>query len=115
MPAYEADSAKFAALDAQVVGISPDTYFVHIAWQRFEIGTLNYPLLSDFWPHGAVIQAYDVLRLGPPLPGISERAIYVVDKQGKIAWCKVYGLGETPPNHDVLEALAEINSKVAVE
>ncbi len=113
MPAYQADAAKFAEQDAQVVGISPDTYFVHIAWQRFEIGKVFYPLLSDFWPHGAVAQAYGVLREGPPLPGISERAVFIVDKQGKIAWFKMYGLGETPPNSDVLNALAKLNGRAS--
>ncbi len=106
MPAYERDLKKFAGYDAQVVGISPDTYFVHIAWQRFEIGTVHYPLLSDFWPHGAVAQAYGVLREGPPLPGISERAIYIVDKQGKVVFAERYGKGELP---DPDKILAEVS------
>ena len=105
MPAYQADLAKFAALDAQVVGISMDSAFSHISWQEKEIGKLDYPLLSDFYPHGAVAKQYDVFRAGAPLPGISERAVYVVDKQGKIAFAKVYELGEQPPNEAVLEVL----------
>ena len=111
MPAYQADLPKFAAHDAQVVGISPDTHFVHIAWQKHEIGPLEYPLLSDFFPHGEVARKYGVLREGPPLPGISERAIFVVDKQGTIAWVKIYQLSEQPPNEEVLEALSKLNSR----
>jgi peroxiredoxin len=102
------DLAKFAALDAQVVGISMDSIFCHIGWQEKEIGKLDYPLLSDFHPHGAVAQLYDVFRTGAPLPGISERAVYVVDKQGKIAFAKTYELGEQPPNEDVFEVLRKL-------
>lgn len=108
MPAYNADLAKFAALDAQVVGISCDSTFCHIGWQEKDIGLLRYPLVSDFFPHGAVIQKYGVLREGPPLPGISERAIIIVDKSGKIAFTKIYELGEQPPNEEALDALEKI-------
>lgn len=113
MPAYEADSAKFAEQDAQVVGISPDTYFCHKAWQAKEIGWLKYPLASDFFPHGAVADMYGVLRTGPPLPGISERAIFVIDKDGRLAWKKTYELSETPPNDEVLDVLRNINARAA--
>jgi peroxiredoxin len=108
MPAYNADLAKFAALDAQVVGISCDSTFCHIGWQEKDIGLLEYPLCSDFFPHAAVAQKYGVMREGPPLPGISERAIFIVDKQGKIAFAKIYELGEQPPNEEVLAALRKI-------
>jgi peroxiredoxin len=108
MPAYNADLEKFAGLDAQVVGISCDSTFCHMGWQEKEIGLLNYPLASDFYPHAGVAQKYGVLREGPPLPGISERAIFIVDKQGKIAFAKVYELGEQPPNEEVLAALRKL-------
>jgi peroxiredoxin len=108
MPAYQADLAKFAALDAQVVGISMDSVYCHISWQEKEIGKLDYPLLSDFYPHGAVALKYEIFREGAPLPGISNRAIYVVDKQGKIAFAKVYELGEQPPNEEVFEVLRKL-------
>src|SRR5512142_327216 len=109
MPAYQADLPQFAGLDAQVVGISPDSPFCHIAWQKKEIGMLEYPLLCDFWPHGGVAAQYGVLREGPPLPGISERAVYIVDKAGKIAFVKVYRLDEQPPNDELFEALRRLN------
>ena len=108
MPAYQADLAKFAALDAQVVGISMDSTFSHIAWQEKEIGKLEYPLLSDFYPHGAVTRKYEVFREGAPLPGISERAVFVVDKQGKVVFSKVYELGEQPPNEEVFAVLRQL-------
>ncbi len=108
MPAYQADLAKFAALDAQVVGISMDSIFCHIAWQEKDIGKLDYPLLSDFYPHGAVARKYDAFREGAPVPGISHRAIFVIDKEGKIVFAKQYELGEQPPNEEVLDVLRKM-------
>jgi peroxiredoxin len=108
MPAYQADLSKFAGYDAQVVGISIDSVFCHIAWQEKEIGKLDYPLLSDFHPHGGIAKLYGVFREGPPLPGISERAVFVVDKQGKIAFSKIYELGEQPPNQEVFDVLKNL-------
>lgn len=110
MPAYQADLAKFAALDTQVVGVSMDSPFCHIAWQEKEIGKLEYPLLSDFYPHGAVSQMYGVFREGPPLPGICNRVVYIIDKQGKVAWVKQYELGEQPPNEEALAELRKLKS-----
>ena len=108
MPAYNADYEKFAGYDAQVVGISMDSAYSHIAWQEKEIGKLRYPLACDFYPHGEVAKKYEVLREGPPVPGISERAVFIVDKQGKIAFAKVYELGEQPPNEDCFAVLKNL-------
>ncbi len=95
-------------MDAQVVGMSIDSVFSHIAWQKFEVGILNYPLGSDFWPHGEVARRYGVLREGDPIPGISERAVFVIDKDGVIRFSHVYDLGEVPENEDVFEVLREL-------
>jgi alkyl hydroperoxide reductase subunit AhpC len=113
MPAYNADLDKFAGLNAQVVGISVDSIFSHIAWQKRDIGVLKYPLASDFYPHGEVIKKYGVLREGDPIPGISERAVFVVDKQGKIAMSKVYELGDQPDMNDVWEVLDRLEGRRA--
>jgi len=111
MPAYSADLDKFAGLNAQVVGISVDSLFSHIAWQKRDIGMMNYPLASDFYPHGEVIKKYGVLREGDPIPGISERAVFVVDKQGKIAMAKLYELGRQPDNNDIFEVLEKLEPR----
>lgn len=108
MPAYNADLDKFAGFDAQVVGISMDSVFSHIAWQKRDIGMLNYPLLSDFYPHGDVAKKYGVLREAEPLPGISDRAVFIVDKQGKIAMAKVYEIRNQPDNEDAFEVLRKL-------
>jgi len=113
MPAYAVEREQFAGLDAQVVGISVDSVFSHIAWQKKDIGLLNYPLCSDFYPHAEVIQKYGLLREGPPLPGISERTIVVVDKSGKVAWLQQYRLDQVPDIEEILTALRKINAQTA--
>jgi peroxiredoxin len=114
MPAYQADLPRFAELDAQVVGISPDSPYCHVAWQRHEIDWMDYPLLSDFFPHGGVAGKYGVRRENPvPLPGISERAVFVVDKEGVIAFARVYELSAQPANDEVLEVLRHLSARTA--
>jgi alkyl hydroperoxide reductase subunit AhpC len=108
MPAYQAELEKFAGLDAQVVGISIDSVYSHIAWQRKEIGWMDYPLASDFYPHGDVAKKYDIFREKPPIPGINERAVFVVDKEGMIQFSKVYDLGQQPDNEEVFEVLRRL-------
>jgi alkyl hydroperoxide reductase subunit AhpC len=111
MTAYSRDLDKFAALDAQVLGVSVDSTWSHIAWQDKEIGKLRYPLASDFYPHGQIAQRYDVFRTGDPIPGINERAIYIVDKQGRIVFAQLYELGEAPDSQDVFDVLEKLASR----
>jgi len=113
MTAYSRELDKFAAYDTQVLGVSVDSTWSHIAWQEKEIGKLNYPLASDFYPHGEIAQKYDVFRAGDPIPGINERAIYVIDKTGKIVFAQRYELGEAPDNQDVWEVLEKLAPKAA--
>ncbi len=108
MPAYNADLDKFAGFDAQVLGISVDSIPSHIAWQKKDIGMLNYPLASDFYPHGAVAQKFGVLRSGDPIPGINERAVFIIDKTGKVVFSKVYPLDQQPDNEDAFEVLRKL-------
>ena len=108
MPAYDADADKFAGFNAQVVGISVDSIFSHIAWQEKMIGKVNYPLCSDFYPHGRVAKIYGVLREGPPIPGINDRVIFIIDEDGKIVFSKVYELGEQPDNEEAFEVLKKL-------
>lgn len=108
MGAYQADLDRFEGFDAQVVGMSVDSTYSHIAWQKHDIGMLSYPLGSDFWPHGEVARKYGVLRESEPLPGLNNRTVFVIDKQGKIVFAKQYELGEQPPNEEVYEALENL-------
>jgi peroxiredoxin len=71
---------------------------------------MHLPMCSDFYPHGAVAQAFGVFRQGQMLAGISERAVFIVDKSGKIAFAEVYPLDQTPNNEAILETLQKINA-----
>jgi alkyl hydroperoxide reductase subunit AhpC len=113
MPALNVLLPRFAAFDAQVVGISTDSIYCHIAWQEKGIGTMAFPLASDYFPHGGVAAKYGVQRLGDPIPGINERSIFVIDKNGKIVFRKVYELGEQPDGDEVLEALRNVHAAKA--
>jgi len=108
LPTINGDLERFGAYDAEVLGISSDSIPSHTAWQKKEIGVLGFPLGSDFYPHGEVAKKFGILREGEPLPGICERAIFVVDKNGKLAFGKVYPIGQVPSNDEVFEALRKL-------
>ncbi len=108
MSAIQADLAKFAGANAQVVGVNTDTVFSHIAFQK-HLGGLKYPLATDRWPYARTAEAYGIF---PPtkhqIPFVNDRAIFIVDKQGKIAWSKIYELKQQPDNAEILEALKKL-------
>jgi len=103
MPSYEDDLPRFEAHNTQVLGISVDSIPSHEAWQR-SVGGITYPLLSDFYPHGAVAQKYGVLRD----EGMSERALFIIDKEGIIRFIDVHPIGEQPDNDELFKILADL-------
>ena len=108
MPAFEKSLERFSSSNAEVVGISTDSIACHVAFQK-SLGGLTYPLLSDKWPYGEVAKAYGVFPAAQaPHLGVNERAVFVVDKEGKIAWAKVYQLGQQPDEAEVLDALRKL-------
>jgi len=109
VPELDSRRKEFQALDAEVIDVSVDSLPSHKAWRKNEVGEVQIPLGSDFYPHGAVSKAFGVLREGPPLPGISERAAFIVDKSGKIAFAKVYPLDVAPKVQELLDALQKLN------
>lgn len=108
LPAFNAELERFAGYNAEVIGISVDSIPSHIAWQKKEIGILSLPLASDFYPHGEVAKQYGILREGEPVPGISERAIFVIDKAGKVVYARVYPIDRQPDTEDVFEVLRKL-------
>ena len=108
MPAYEADLAKFAGLDTQVLGISIDHVPCLKAWAD-SLGGINYPLMSDFWPHGKVAQDYGVLRS----EGYTERAIFVIDKQGIIQYIDIHDIDSQPNNLELMQFIWRMDPQVA--
>ena len=105
------DLETFAGLNAQVLDISVDSIASHLAWQQQEIGTIDFPMCSDFYPHAEVSEKYGILRDAPPVPGISERAAFIVDKAGKIAFARLYKLDQTPDQAELLAALRQIEGR----
>lgn len=95
-------------LNAQVLGISVDHVACLKAWAE-SLGGIHYPLLSDFWPHGAVAEKYGVLCS----EGFSERAIFVIDKYGIIRYIDIHDIGQQPDNEDVYKILRDIDPTAA--
>jgi len=107
MVAYQVERDKFLAQDAEVLALSVDCIMNSTAWER-EIGPFDFLLGSDFWPHGEVSRCYGVLREEEPARGASERAIYVVDKAGRIRFGRMYPVDQLPDFEETLDALREL-------
>jgi len=108
VPEFDARSKEFAALNAQVLDISVDSIPSHVAWRQQEVGPVKIPLCADFYPHGAVTRLFGILRDGPPLPGISERAAFIVDKAGTVAFARVYPLDQLPDVGELIRQLQKL-------
>ncbi|HEX7429670.1 MAG TPA: peroxiredoxin [Mycobacterium sp.] len=98
LPAYEND-------DTQTLAISVGPPPTHKVWAA-ESGFL-FPVLSDFWPHGAVAQAYGVFNDDA---GFSNRGTFVVDRSGIIRFAEMNGPGEPRDQSLWTEALAAVKS-----
>jgi alkyl hydroperoxide reductase subunit AhpC len=108
VPELNARQAEFAALNAQVLDISVDSIPSHIAWQKKELGIMTLPMCADFYPHGAVTEAFGIMREGTPVPGISERAAFIIDKSGTITFAKVYPLDQMPDFEELLREVKKL-------
>jgi alkyl hydroperoxide reductase subunit AhpC len=111
VPILDAMREGFAACGARIVDVSVDSIESHIAWQEREIGAVQFPLCADFYPHGEVTQKFGILREGPPVPGISERAAFVVDREGIIRFAKVYPIDQLPDLPGLLAETEKISRR----
>jgi peroxiredoxin len=100
MALYNQILPEFRRLKAQLVGISVDGVWCHAAFAKDR--NLHFPLLADFEPKGAVSRTYGVYRYQD---GICERALFVIDSKGVIAWSYVSPLGVNPGADGILAAL----------
>jgi peroxiredoxin len=98
------DMKNFDTLDAEVLGVSVDSVWSHKAYAE-KMG-IKYSLLADFHPKGAMSEKYGVYLAEK---GISGRSIFIVDKQGKIAWVKNYDIPVVPDVKEVATALQSVN------
>ena len=108
MPSYQQDLARFEGYNTQVLGISVDHVPCLKAWAD-SLDGISYPLLSDFWPHGAVARQYGVFR---EEAGHSERALFIVDKQGIVRYVDIHDISQQPDNEHIFRALAAIEPQV---
>jgi peroxiredoxin (alkyl hydroperoxide reductase subunit C) len=80
--------ADFQNDDVQVLSVSVDTVYAHKVWAERE--GYDFPLLSDFWPHGAVAQAYGVFN---ERNGAANRGTFLIDRAGVIRFAEMNGPG----------------------
>lgn len=86
------------------MGLSCDTVYALKAWAE-QLGGIDYPMCSDFWPHGAVSRAYGVFdeELGRP-----DRTIVVVDAEGICRYIDMHELREVPDEEEIAEELDKL-------
>ncbi|MBB5115511.1 peroxiredoxin (alkyl hydroperoxide reductase subunit C) [Micromonospora echinospora] len=93
---------EYANDDVQVLTVSVDSVYAHKIWAEQE--GFQFPLLADFWPHGAVAQAYDVFN---DVAGIANRGTFVIDKAGVVRFAEMNMPGEARDQQGWRKALAE--------
>jgi peroxiredoxin len=98
LPDFENDDSAVLAVS---VGPAP----THKVWAT-ESGFV-FPVLSDFWPHGAVSQAYGVFNDDA---GISNRGTFVIDRSGTIRFAEMKQPGEARDQRLWVDALAALNA-----
>ena len=89
--------------DAELLTVSVDSFFAHRAWADAE--NFQFPLLADFWPHGAVAKEYGVFDAER---GLAIRGTFVIDKEGIVRWKVVNPILQARDIADYQKALAAL-------
>ena len=110
MTLYNEILPEFQRLGAELLGISVDGVWCHLAFAKDR--HLRFPLLSDFEPKGEVARQYGVYRDGE---GVSERALFVIDGDGVIRWSYVSPIGVNPGADGILNALESMHSEAGTD
>jgi peroxiredoxin len=105
-PGYNMARNLFEDHDAVLLGISVDNIPTLYAWTH-QMGNLWFPVLSDFWPHGAVAKKLGVLRSD----GVSERALFFIDKKGVLRDILVSDINKRPDLEYIAKALDKLQQK----
>jgi peroxiredoxin len=103
MGLYNEILPEFKKFHAELLGISVDGVWCHEAFAKDR--HFHFPLLADFEPKGAVAQTYGAYR---KQEGISERALFVIDKKGIITWSYCSPVAVNPGADGILQALEEL-------
>ena len=104
MSLYNEVLAEFQKYGAELLGMSVDGVWCHAAFAKDR--HLQFPLLSDFEPKGEVARSYGVYRAEE---GVSERALFVIDRHGVIAWSYLSPVEINPGAEGILEALEKLS------
>jgi len=97
------DLAAFQNDNVQVLAISCDSPFTQKIFAEQE--GYKFPVLADFWPHGAAAKAYGIFNEDL---GCAMRGTFIIDKEGIIRWTVVNGLGDARNNGDYKTAIAAL-------
>jgi peroxiredoxin len=103
-PGYNLARPLFEKYNTILLGISVDSRATLFAWTR-QMGDLWFPVLSDFWPHGAVAARYGVLRGD----GTAERALVFINSKGIITHLHVADINVRPPLELIVKQLARMS------
>ena len=106
MALYNEVLPEFKRFNAELLGISVDGVWCHQAYRDHR--NLHFPLLADFEPKGDVAKKYAVYRDGE---GVTERALFVIDGEGRIAWSYVSPIEVNPGADGILNALESLLGK----
>jgi peroxiredoxin len=100
MTLYNQVRPEFQRHGAEVLGISVDSAWCHQAFAKHN--NIHFPLLADFEPKGSVARTYGAYR---QKDGVCERALFVIDKNGVIAWSHCSPIAVNPGADGILDAL----------
>jgi peroxiredoxin len=102
--AMREDFPEVSRDDVELLTVSVDSLYSHRVWAEQE--NFQFPLLSDFWPHGAVAKAYGIFDADR---GVAVRGTFVIDKEGVVRWKVVNPIPQARDIADYQKALAALS------
>jgi peroxiredoxin len=101
--AVQEDLSTFQNDDVQVLAVSVDSPYSNKVWAEQQ--GFSFPILSDFWPHGAVAQKYGVFN---DVVGRATRGTFVIDKEGIVRWTVVNAIPDARDHSEYAKVLADL-------
>ncbi|MDF1544789.1 MAG: redoxin domain-containing protein [bacterium] len=106
IPGYQAEIERFEEMQCQVMALSVDSVPCHRAWAK-SVGSLSFPLMADYYPHGKVAALYGVLNPR----GYAERSVFLIDKQGIIQYIEYPETNALPNQEELFKQLEHLNKQ----